>query len=102
MPDNKDTNEIYEFFNHPDKYLKKLEEKKESIKKEVADKLPPDLKPYMQGNTGDIVIFIILMLILVLVLKVINIAIRVILNIIGIASIIFVVYLLIKHFASGG
>lgn len=102
MPENIDTNKIYDVVNHPDKYLNKFEEKKENIKKEIAEKLPPDLKPYMEGNTGDIVLFIFAMFILILFLKVINLALRIILNIVGIASIIFVVYLLFKHFTENG
>jgi hypothetical protein len=98
MPEMKDTNEIYKLVNNPEKYLKELEEKKESVKKDIASKLPDNLKPYMEGNTGDIVLFVLVMFLIILFLKVINMALKVILNIVGIASILFVVYLLFKHF----
>lgn len=102
MPENIDINKVQDVVNNPNKYLNKFEEKKENIKKEIAEKLPPDLKPYIEGNTGDIILFIFAMFILILFLKVISLAFRVILNIVGIASIIFIVYLLFKHFTGNG
>jgi len=99
--DSAETNEIYEIVNNPDKYWQKIEKTKENIKKEIANKLPQNLKPYMQGNTGDIVLFVIAMFILILFLKVINLALKIIIKIVGIASILFVVYLIFKHFTQG-
>ncbi len=106
MPNNpyEDAEKLSKFVENPEKYIDQGKSKVvkfvETVKKEIANHVPKPIKPYFQGDVGDIVLFVILTLILVLTLKLVGFVVRVLIKVVIIASTIALLYMAYKHFFS--
>ena len=107
MPANnpyEDAEKLSKFVENPEKYLNESKSKVvnfvETIKKEIANHMPQPIKPYFQGDIGDIVLFIIFTIMVILTLKILGLVLRILIKITILLSTIALIYFVYKHFFS--
>ncbi len=102
----KEAEKLNEFVTNPKEKIKEIENKflkyKNKTKETIKQILPDKVKPIMEGDTGDIVLIVIAALILFVILKILDLAIKIIIRVIFIVSIILAMYLLYQKYTGGG